>query len=37
MIHFVNTVQGDWLNCSQRLCLRSGAISKPRPVPDTKR
>ncbi len=21
----------------QRLCLRSGAVSKPRPVPDTKR
>jgi hypothetical protein len=22
--------------CSQHLCLRSGAVSKPRPVPDTK-
>ena len=23
--------------CCQRLCLRSGGLSKPRPVPDTKR
>jgi hypothetical protein len=25
------------LNCGQRLCFFSGALPKPRPVPDTKR
>jgi hypothetical protein len=24
-------------NVAQRLCLRSGGLSKPRPVPETKR